>query len=90
VGQMGSQTGLKRKQNREASLTPQERRDLTVYVAQVTRLRRRLDWRLEQMLSKSLSQLTPALRQILRLGTMPYINNSHSPIPFKLMRLAGQ
>lgn len=48
VGRMGSQTGLKGRQGqREAALTPSERRDLTVYVAQVIRLRTWLVWRLQ-------------------------------------------
>jgi len=87
VGRMGSQTGLKSKKSRDSALTPGERRNLTVYVAQVTRLKMRLDWRLEQLLQKStVAQLQPTLRQILRLGAefphnLCWFDHFHAALP---------
>lgn len=56
---------------RESTLLPlsaSDQRKVTQYVAQITRLKRRLDWRLERLVDRPLAQMEPRLLQLLRLG----------------------
>lgn len=50
------------------ALLPAQQRKVTAYVAQVTRLKRRLDWRLAKLTNRPIAQMEPRLKQILRLG----------------------
>lgn len=49
-------------------LGSEQRREATQYVANVTRLKRRIDWRLQQLVTRPLSQIDPVSLQVLRLG----------------------
>lgn len=56
---------------RKQQLDSLQQKTVTSYVANVTRLKRRLDWRIEQMSSQPLKSMHPVLLQILRLGEEP-------------------
>lgn len=81
VGRMDSVTN--QEAPRTAILSPSEQRQMTSYVANVTRLRRRLDWRIARLATHSDSSMHPILRQILRLGEQSSEPPSSSPLPFR-------
>ncbi len=71
VGRMQSATNPE--SVRKQALNSLQQKAVTSYVANVTRLKRRLDWRIEQLASQPLKAIHPVLLQILRLGVQPIL-----------------
>lgn len=66
VGRMESLTNPQTAQNQR--LDSMQHRNVTGYVANITRLKRRLDWRIGQLATQPLKNVHPVLLQILRLS----------------------